>query len=68
MAREAERLLADTGWLPEPLRLVLAAEGPAAVAQTGGHDGAALPDFLASNDEADIADAKDEEPHLVTAE
>jgi len=68
MAREAERLLADTGWLPEPLRLVLAAEGPAVVAQTGGHDGAALPDFLASNDEADVADAKDEEPHLVTAE
>jgi hypothetical protein len=22
MAKEAERLLADTGWLPEPLRLV----------------------------------------------
>ena len=68
MAKEAERLLADTGWLPEPLRLVLAAEGPAVVAQTGGHDGAALPGFLAGNDEADIADAKDEEPHLVTAE
>ena len=68
MAREAERLLADTGWLPEPLRLVPETEEPAAVAQTGGDDGAALPDFLAGNDEADIADAKDEEPRLVTAE
>ena len=36
MAKEAERLLADTGWLPEPLRLVAEAEAPAAVAQPAG--------------------------------
>jgi ParB family chromosome partitioning protein len=68
MAREAERLLADTGRLPEPLRLVPETEEPAAVAQTGEADAAALPDFLESNDESEIADAKDEEPRLITAE
>lgn len=30
MAREAERLLADSGWLPEPLRLAIDGEDPAA--------------------------------------
>ncbi|HEV7786378.1 MAG TPA: DNA-binding protein, partial [Thermoanaerobaculia bacterium] len=69
MAREAERLLADTGWLPEPLRLVPETEEPAAVIQTGGgDDGAALPDFLACDDEVVTADAKEEELRLVTAE
>jgi ParB family chromosome partitioning protein len=68
MAREAERLLADTGWLPEPLRLVPETEEPAAVAQISEDDGTALPDFLAGSDEANIADPKDEEPRLVTAE
>jgi ParB family chromosome partitioning protein len=52
MAREAERLLAETGWLPEPLRLITR-DGEA-----GGSDGPvpdmdvleeadALPAFLA---------------------
>ena len=26
MAKEAERLLAETGWLPEPLRMTCAAQ------------------------------------------
>jgi ParB family chromosome partitioning protein len=46
MAKEAERLLEGTGWLPEPLRGAEpdAAEEPAAVEQ--------LPDFLAGDSEA----------------
>jgi hypothetical protein len=39
MAREAERLLKGTGWLPEPLRLP--------VIEPGEEDIAELPDFLA---------------------
>lgn len=69
MAKEAERLLADTGWLPEPLRLVDDADAPAAEVQTGGKDdGAALPDFLAGDDEDVTADGDDEERHVVAAE
>lgn len=48
MAKEAERLLTDTGWLPEPLRLTKDAEP----AQVGAGGDVALPDFLA-------VDAKD---------
>ena len=47
MAREAERLLDGTGWLPEPLRLPDiddAQQGPAAGVET-------LPEFLAEDDE-----------------
>lgn len=61
MAREAERLLEGTGWLPEPLRLVEAE--PAAA--TG--DDAALPDFLADDDE-EFADDEDDQPRVVAAE
>lgn len=55
MAKEAERLLADSGWLPEPLRLAVIDDAPA---ETGAenpadetHDGAepdadTLPAFL----------------------
>lgn len=52
MAEEAERLLADTGWLPEPLRLD-AGDGASAAAEgrdadAGGSEEAdALPAFLA---------------------
>jgi ParB family chromosome partitioning protein len=38
MAKEAERLLADTGWLPEPLRLAAAAEAATPETQTGDPD------------------------------
>lgn len=44
MAREAERLLAGTGWLPEPLRLPQAEAEPEADEQV-----ADLPDFLAED-------------------
>lgn len=61
MAREAERLLEGTGWLPEPLRL---AEAEPAAAT--GED-AALPDFLADDDE-DVADDEDDQPRVIAAE
>ncbi|MCB2011122.1 MAG: ParB N-terminal domain-containing protein [Geminicoccaceae bacterium] len=61
MAKEAERLLADTGWLPEPLRLV-DHDDPAA----DGEGDEALPAFL--DDEEDLADDEDEAPHAVAAE
>ncbi|WP_066918818.1 ParB/RepB/Spo0J family partition protein [Methylobacterium sp. CCH5-D2] len=51
MAREAERLLSETGWLPEPLRLAAdldaAVEAPEQVA--GAQEAEALPDFLAGD-------------------
>lgn len=64
MAKEAERLLADTGWLPEPLRLV-DLDGDA-----GDTDGEveALPDFLAGDDEDVAADTLDDPATLVAAE
>lgn len=65
MAEEAERLLADTGWLPEPLRL-LDAE-PELEAGTEG-DGEALPAFLADDEDDVAADAKGDPEHLVAAE
>lgn len=54
MARQAERLLADTGWLPEPLRLFV--EEPAADMQAvAQEDDVALPEFLAGDDKADAS-------------
>ena len=57
MAREAERLLDVSGWLPEPLRLQRVEGGgrPAARADTGS-----LPAFL--------ADDSDDAPRVVAAE
>lgn len=66
MAREAERLLADTGWLPEPLRLV--AEEPAELCAEHDEENDALPDFLAGDDENDATDTTDEPAVLVAAE
>lgn len=65
MAKEAERLLADTGWLPEPLRLAPLDGEQAHEVQTAGGDETALPDFLAEDgDEDDATDAEDEETVL----
>jgi len=63
MAREAERLLDGTGWLPEPLRLPEiddAQQGPAT-------DVEALPEFLAEDDEV-AADADEDRPQIIAAE
>jgi len=56
MAKEAERLLADTGWLPEPLRV--------AVSDAADDDGEIepLPDFLADDPDAGDPDAVEEDP------
>jgi ParB family transcriptional regulator, chromosome partitioning protein len=68
MAKEAERLLDGTGWLPEPLRL---AGAESAVAEPAG-EAEALPDFLAGEeDDASDADASDPEeprPDAIAAE
>ncbi|WP_183714249.1 ParB/RepB/Spo0J family partition protein [Bradyrhizobium sp. ERR14] len=67
MAKEAERLLAETGWLPEPLRM--ADIDHAATTDAAEPDGGdeALPEFLAGDDEETPTDQADE-PHLVAAE
>ncbi len=55
MAREAERLLADAGWLPEPLRMPdLEPVLPIADASA---DGEALPAFLGEDGEEDEQDS-----------
>ncbi|RWD31050.1 MAG: chromosome partitioning protein ParB [Mesorhizobium sp.] len=64
MAKEGERLLADSGWLPEPLRLI----GDDAAADQPAEEDTALPEFLAGGD-ADASAASDEETaHAVAAE
>jgi ParB family chromosome partitioning protein len=63
MVKEAERLLTDTGWLPEPLR------APEADTADAGEDAdAALPEFLEGDggDEADEEAADEDE--LIAAE
>jgi len=62
MAKEAERLLADTGWLPEPLRLVDHDEPT-----TDGEGDEALPAFLADEDD-EPSDEEDEGLHTIAAE
>ncbi len=64
MAKEAERLLDGTGWLPEPLRLVEAAPASSEPDTTAEP----LPEFLADDeDDADEPGDK-EQPHSVAAE
>ena len=70
MAKEAERLLADSGWLPEPLRLA-GVDGDPAVGADGGDEteGAELPDFLSNDEDSETPpDGEDDERHLVAAE
>ncbi|TWB86843.1 ParB family chromosome partitioning protein [Bradyrhizobium macuxiense] len=67
MAKEAERLLAETGWLPEPLRMADADQTPTVDAAEPDGDGDALPEFLAGDDEEAPADEADE-PHMIAAE
>ncbi|MER9428832.1 ParB/RepB/Spo0J family partition protein [Mesorhizobium sp. M0408] len=64
MAKEAERLLGHSDWLPEPLRLI-ADDQP--VDQAGEEDVAALPEFLAGEDDDQDA-ADDVTAHAVAAE
>jgi ParB family chromosome partitioning protein len=65
MAKEAERLLEGTGWLPEPLRVA------AVASPSDGSDAAAgsLPKFLSGDDEQDSSDSEEsEQQHAVAAE
>ncbi len=65
MAKEAERLLADTGWLPEPLRPAVDAQAvDGATDQDQGS--VALADFLAGDDE-DVAPDSDDDPVALDA-
>jgi ParB family chromosome partitioning protein len=71
MAKEAERLLADTGWLPEPLRLADLDGDPAIEpgAETGAGEEAALPDFLAAEgDEDEMSEGEDDEASPIASE
>lgn len=61
MAKEAERLLDGSGWLPEPLRLV---DPHAASVEQEGEAGR-LPEFLA--DEEDQENGSDEDPQQLDA-
>ncbi|SKA24867.1 ParB/RepB/Spo0J family partition protein [Consotaella salsifontis] len=64
MAKEAERLLADSGWLPEPLRLPAIVDGTPSDPE--GDDTEALPAFLSDEDEGDEEPA--DEPQTMAAE
>ena len=65
MAKEAERLLADTGWAPEPL-LVAGAELPQVDEPA---EPEALPAFLDEEEEEETTEADlDPEPHAIAAE
>jgi ParB family chromosome partitioning protein len=63
MAKEAERLLEGTGWLPEPLRLVDIED----VSDTPADTVEELPAFLADGDGQDPA-TDGSEPHPIAAE
>ena len=68
MAKEAERLLTDSGWLPEPLRLTSIdgdQSGPDDQADAG--EDTALPDFLTEDGEDEDTD-EDEVQHALAAE
>lgn len=54
MAKEAERLLAESGWLPEPLRSADAGTEAAVAPDQGGAD-ETLPAFLSDDDSDDEA-------------
>jgi ParB family transcriptional regulator, chromosome partitioning protein len=63
MAREAERLLEGTGWLPEPLRTVSV---DATSAVPSGDE--ALPDFLAGDGDDSAVNGSEANSHEVAAE
>ena len=67
MAKEAERLLANTGWLPEPLRpAAVGTDGMAEPADQEGPD-ESLPAFLAGEGEDDELVEEDETAMIAAA-
>ncbi|MCP3418600.1 ParB N-terminal domain-containing protein [Bradyrhizobium brasilense] len=67
MAKEAERLLAETGWLPEPLRMAGVDQTATVDAAELEGDSEALPEFLTGDDKETPADEA-EELQMVAAE
>ena len=70
MAKEAERLLADTAWLPEPLRLIDPHDGEVIEpgAEADADDEAALPAFLSEDGDEDAEEIEDEDALTIAAE
>jgi ParB family chromosome partitioning protein len=64
MAKEAERLLEGSGWLPEPLRLV----DVASVSAEPEGEAGALPEFLSDDEEREPAADEDRPQQLDAAE
>jgi ParB family chromosome partitioning protein len=64
MAREAERLLEGTGWLPEPLRTQRVDEQPPEEGEPGQETGT-LPEFLNEDEDGHLT-SDDDDPKLVT--
>jgi ParB family chromosome partitioning protein len=65
MAKEAERLLDGTGWLPEPLRIAEVTDVSSADADVSG-DEEALPAFLADDEDGASEDESDEPAVIAT--
>lgn len=70
MAKEAERLLADTGWLPEPPRLFDPNDGQAVEpgAEADAADEAALPDFPSEDGDEKTDEIEDEDALTIATE
>ena len=68
MAKEAERLLADTAWLPEPLRLIDPHDGEAIEPGAEADDEAALPAFLSEDGDEDAEEIEDDDALTIAAE
>jgi ParB family chromosome partitioning protein len=64
MAKEAERLLEGTGWLPEPLRTMSTVTRPAVQSD----DSEALPDFLTGDGDESVADGEGANRRAIAAE
>jgi len=69
MAKEAERLLADTGWLPEPLRSA-DPDATTSVDVSGGEGDETLPAFLADDEDEqpDDGELDADDPAMIAAE
>lgn len=67
MAKEAERLLADTGWVPEPLRTPGGPEESVEAEQPEA-DAAELPAFLTDDEDGSAQDEESEPVHAIAAE
>jgi ParB family chromosome partitioning protein len=65
MAREAERLLEDAGWLPEPMRMPDIADAFSAADAVEEEEAAPLPAFL--DDEATPETGNDDGKPIATA-